>query len=116
MHQPAMAVAHDLELDMMRTFNEFFDVNSSIAERLFRFNPSRMKSLDQASIVVRGAHATAASARNGLNHDRVTNCLGHFKGFFLGAYLSVASRRDRYPRFSGLFPGCILVAHGSNGS
>src|ERR1700745_4348893 len=111
MYKPAMAVAYDLELDMMRTFNKFFDVNSSIAERLFRFNPSCMISLDQASIVVRGPHATAASARNGLDHDRVTNSFGYFKRFFLGAYLSVASRRDRYPCFSGLFPSCILVAH-----
>src|SRR6516162_1011016 len=96
---------------MMRTFNELFDINATVSESLFRLNPGRMKSLYEASVIVDSAHSAPTSPGDRLDHDRIPNPFGDFQPFVLGSHFPIASRANRHSGFSGLFTGCILIAH-----
>ena len=110
----SVTVTQDLKLDMMRAFNEFLYVDTVISESLFRFNPSRVIPLHEASVVVHSSQSTSASASNGFDHDGIANLLGYLECFLFGCNFPLASRRNRHACFSGLFASRILVPHCSN--
>ena len=70
-----MAVRDHLKLDVPGILHQLLEVNVRVAERLFRLGARGMEALDQAHIVVRGAHAASAAARAGLDHDGVPDLL-----------------------------------------
>src|SRR5262249_28449721 len=76
--------------------------------------PSRVISLDEATVIVHSAHSASASTRNGFNHHGIANLLGNLERFLFGCHFPLASRRNRHACFSGLFASRILVPHCSN--
>src|SRR5438552_1494201 len=76
-------VAQDLELDVMRVFDEFLDVNAGIAKGLFRFAAGGMIAFDQGDVVMRNAHSAPAAPGDGFDHDGIADPLGGGDGFLL---------------------------------
>jgi hypothetical protein len=76
MDDAALVVAENLDFDVMRILDEFFDINAGIAERLFRLGARRVITFDERNVVVRDAHAASAAARHRLDHDRIADAFG----------------------------------------
>ncbi len=83
MNDVATHVTEDLELDVMRGFDELFDVNAGVTESLFGFTARCVITLYQRNIVVRHAHTTTATASDGFNHHRVANAFRNSERFLL---------------------------------
>jgi len=48
-----------------------------------------VKAFDQGDIIVGHPHPSPAAARDGFNHDRVANALGHRQGILLRVHHAV---------------------------
>ena len=70
-----------------------------------------VKHRQQAGFVVRSAHAAAAAAGDGLDHDREADLLRDLERFLLGLDDAVAAGRDRNARFARRGARGVLVAH-----
>ena len=67
----AMRIAEHLDLDMARFLDVFFEEETRIAEARFGLAAGQAKAFGELGIVARDAHALAAAARDGLEHDRI---------------------------------------------
>src|ERR1700756_4484683 len=114
MHKATVAIADNLEFDVMRPFDQFFDIDSTVPERSLCLAAGSVKTLHKADVAVRSAHSPAPAARNCLDHNRIANLLGDPDSLLLGFDHTIASRRDRYPCLPGLFSSRILIAHYPN--
>src|SRR5438128_3245194 len=91
-----MHVCDDLEFDVMRIENQFFDVNRGVSKRFFRFCARTVKSLHEARLVMRRSHAVTSAAGHCLDHHWVTNLLGNLNCVLLAVDDAFASGRARY--------------------
>ena len=110
-----MRIRHDLELDVARVDNQFFEIHVRLAERFLGLLPRRVETLHEAHVVVRRAHAPAAAAGAGFDHDGITDLLGNAQGFGLGFHDAVAAGRDRHAGGTRGIAGSVLVAHRADG-
>ena len=62
MHDAAVLVAEDLELNMVRVDDELLDVNGPVAESFFGLHAGGVVTLNEARVVVRDAHAATSAA------------------------------------------------------
>ena len=111
----AAIVAQDLELDVMRIFDEFFDVNTGVAERLFRFAAGGMVALDQGDVVMSATHPATAAAGNGFNHYRIADLFGRRDSFLFIFHHSFRSGGRGNPGLLGQSAADSFVLQGGHG-
>ena len=75
-HDVAVLVGHDLDLDVARLEHELLEVDPVVAERALRLSASHPEGLEQPRLVLDDADALAAAAGRSLEHDRVVDLLG----------------------------------------
>ena len=76
MNNAALVITQDLDLNMMRILDEFLDVNTGIAKRLFRLVTRGIIAFDQGNIIVGNAHSASTATGHGLDHHRITDFFG----------------------------------------
>lgn len=91
----SVLIGEDLDLDVPRFEDEFFEIDTGIAEGGLGFSLRCGKCLPQADIVVDGAHSPAAAASRGLYDDGIAELACEFEGFGLIGHGSCGARYDR---------------------
>src|SRR5580700_11162656 len=109
-----MTISNHLELDVVRFFDQFLYVHTTVTESFLGFDACRVEPLHQAHIVVRRPHPATAAAGGRLDHYRITDLLSDLEGLTLGSHHAVAARRNRHPSFTRGRPSRILVLHHSD--
>jgi hypothetical protein len=108
-------VAEHLDLDMARIDDEFLDEDAVVAERGFRLRARAGQALRHLGGVAGDAHALAAAAGRGLDHDRVADLVGDFSRLLLVGDDSEVAGDGRDLGLGGRLLGFDLVAHGGDG-
>ena len=80
----AEGIRENLNFDVFRVLDEFFDVDVAVAESLFRFGFRGVESLNEAGVIVGDTHAASAAARRSLDDNRVFEFAGNDKRLFFG--------------------------------
>ena len=111
MNNAAMAIGHDLKLDVVGINDELLDINVAVSEGFLGFEASVVKASNEAGLVVRRAHAAAAPAGHCFNHHRIANFLRDFHCVVFGIDHAFASRRHRHTGFACKGPRRVFVAH-----
>ena len=111
MNNVAVAVSDDLKFDMMRTDNEFLQVNVTVAESLFRFVTRGVETGHEAGLVVSDAHPAPAASGRCFDHYRVTDLFRDLHRLFFVRNDTVAPGRDRHAGFLGKAARRVLIAH-----
>ena len=75
-HRVAMLVGQDLDFDVAGVLEKLLHVHRRIAKRGTRFGLGHLHRVDQGSLGVHHAHATATTATGGLDDDRIADGLG----------------------------------------
>ena len=83
MNDGATVIGEDLKLNVVRVLDEFLNVNTGVAERLFSFAAGGVIAFDQGNIIVSDAHPASAATGDGFDHHRVADPLGCGDGFLL---------------------------------
>ncbi len=110
-HSVAMAVGHDLDLDVPRFLDEFLDEDLVVTETRAGLVRGTFETVAAFSVVAGDAHALAAAAGGRLEHDRVADVLGHLDGV-IGVLHRAGEARDRVDAgLVGQLLGRDLVAH-----
>ena len=108
----AVAVGHDLDLDVAGLFDELLDQDPLVAEAGAGLAPGPLESLPAFLFVAGDAHALAAAARRGLEHDRVPDP-GRLAHRLLTVLQDAVKAGDHVdPGLGGQPLGGDLVAHG----
>ena len=111
MNNSTMTIGDDLKLNVMRIHNQLLDIDVRISERFLRFHSRRVITIHQTRFVVRGAHPTTATARNGFDHHRVTNFLRDLRRFLVVGDNAIASGCHRDAGFASARARHVFVAH-----
>jgi hypothetical protein len=111
MDDVALVVREDLKFDVVRVFDEFFDVDTGVAEGFLSFGTGGMIAFDERDVVVGNAHAASTATGDGLDHDGVTNALGNGKGVLLVFHDAFGTGRDGHTSFLGKGATDGLVLH-----
>src|SRR5580698_6891681 len=109
MHEPTVAVADNLELDMMGSIDQFLDIDAAVSKRFLRLAAGCVKSLHQTHVAVRSAHPSATASRDRFDHHRIPDSFRNLQGLRFRLDDSVAPGRDRPPGFGALYPRRVLV-------
>ena len=110
----AMLVAEHLNFDVARIDDELFNENAVVTERGFCLRLCEVEAFFDFGLRVRNAHALAAAACGGLDHDRIADLVGDLHGM-----LAVLDHTEiaRHRRNLGLRRGLFrfdLVTHRGN--
>ena len=110
-----MAVAQDLNFDVVRLLHKFFNKDAVIAKAVAGFVLAGGKAFERFFVVIGHAQALASTAGRGFDHDGVADAFGNIHRFF-GRFNGVVVTRNGVDLgFVGqLFRG-NFVAHGRNG-
>src|SRR2546430_15321052 len=92
MHHFPVLVAQHLKLDVARMFQEFFRVHVWSAESLLRLAACRLVSGEKLVLLAYHAHAAPASARGGLENQRISDAGSLFRKLLFPVNNSLASR------------------------
>src|SRR5262245_4851794 len=111
MDDVAVLVAKHLDFDMARIRDELFDENALIPERRLCFRTRARKSFLHVGLAVGDAHALAAPAGAGLDHDGIADLLRYLDGFRLAFDHSEVTGDSRYIGCGRSFLGFDLVSH-----
>ena len=82
MQNIAMLVTQDLDFNMLRIFEIFFNVKLVIAKRLLCFRTRPIVCIRQFIIAVDDAHATTTAAHCGFDHNRIAVFMSNILNFF----------------------------------
>ena len=107
----AVLVAQDLDFDVPRPLDVFFDVDARVAEGGLGFGRCLLPGARQREVVGRHPHPLAAAAGRRLEQHRKADLAGDLHRLLFAADDAVAARHRRHARFPGQRPGRILVAH-----
>ena len=109
-----MAVTDQLDLDVARLFDKFFDEHTVIAKTVTRLVAATGKALEGLFVVKGHPQALATAASAGLDHYRIANALGNLHRL-LRRFNRVVNTRDAvHTRFARQLLRLDLVTHGSN--
>jgi hypothetical protein len=112
MDDVAVLVTEDLDLDVARVHDRLLDVDGAVAEGAQRLAAGALQRGAELGRVMNEAHALAAAAHRGLQHDGVADALR--RGERLLERVGAAARRDRDPRGGHLLSRGGLGAHGAH--
>ena len=107
----AFAVAENLDLDVARPLEIFFEIERVVAERRLGLGARHGKRRSHFARRADDLHAAAAAAGGGLEHDRKAHLARQSLGFLVGADAAVGARHGRDAEFDGGALGGDLVAH-----
>src|SRR6267378_3837512 len=80
MNDRSLAVPHDLNLDMARTFDKTLHVQPAVAERAFGLAGCALEGDIEFFSRTRHEHATSATAGRSLHDDGITELFGRVSG------------------------------------
>ena len=109
-----MGVADQLDLDVTRLFDEFFDEHAVITKAVARLVAATGEALESFLVVVGHAQPLTTAARTGLDHHGVADALGNLDRALRRFNRIVDAGNAVHPRFARQFFGLNLVAHGGN--
>ncbi len=110
-HDVAMGIAQNLDLDVPRILDELLDEHPVVAKRTLRLVSARGEAFAALDVVVRDAQALSPAAGGGLDHHRIADALGDRDGLLgRGNRAVVAGDRPHLGRQCELLRG-DLVAH-----
>ena len=110
----ALAVAHELDLDMPWLLDKLLHEHPVVAKAVARLVAAAGKPFERLLIVERHPQALAAAAGAGLDHDRVTDAFGYFDRAFGRFYRLVDARYAIHAGRQRELLGRDLVAHGGD--
>ena len=110
-HRVTVLVCKYLYLNVARVFNELFNIDAAVAERLLRFILGSCKCLCQFSCFSDNPHPLAASSGCWFDDDGVAYFFCSLFRFLDIGYQSLASRYNRYVCGHHGFPGSVLITH-----
>ena len=110
----ALAVAHQLDLDVARFLDKLFDEHAVVTKAVARFIAARGESFKRFLVVKSHAQPLAAAARAGFDHHRVADALGNFNRPLRRFNRIVHTGNAVHPRRCRELFRFDLVAHGSN--
>ena len=110
----ALLVADQLDFDVARLFDEFFDEHAVITEAGECFTADRIEALAHIGFAPRQPHALAATAGRSLHHHRIADASGDFDRVFGAGDLADKAGHDADARRLGAALGFDLVAHGGD--
>src|SRR6476620_7946297 len=111
MDDVAMAIGHDLKFNVARIDDQLFQINLIISKRFLRLMTRAMESGFEAGLIMRNAHAAAATAGSRLDHHRVPKFFRDLYRIVLCLDDSVAAGRYRHAEFARRRASSVLVAH-----
>ena len=111
MNNVAVTIGDDLKFYVVRIKNELLEINLLISESFLRLVTRAMERRLKARLIVRRAHAAAASACDGLDHNRITDLLCDLNRIAIRLYNSIASRSDWHAGFPRKKASRVLVPH-----
>ena len=94
----AMGITDQLDFDMARLFDEFFDEHPVITEAGQRLALDAFKAFADIGFAPRQPHAFAAAAGAGLHHHRIADAAGDFDGMVGAVDFPDKTRDDRNAR------------------
>ena len=110
-HDVAVVVAEDLELDVARRLDVLLDVDVADAERRLGLALRGLERVRQLRRRSHDAHAAAAAAGRRLDDDRVADLLGDLERLLLALDRAVAAGQDRHAGLLHHAARARLVAH-----
>ena len=113
-HLPVPVTEH-LDFDVARVDDEFFDEHPVVAERGFRLRSGAREPLRDLGAGAGDAHALAAAAGRGLDHDRVADLGGDPHRVLVVLDGAEEARHGRHLGDRSGLLGRDLVAHGGDG-
>ncbi len=110
----AVGVANQLNLNVARLFDKFFDEHAVIAKAVACLVAATGEAFKSFLVVIGHAQPLTTATRAGLDHHGVTNALGNLDRA-LGQFNRIVDAGDAvHTRFARQFFGFDLVAHGGN--
>ncbi len=107
----AVLVAENLDFDVARGFEEFFDVDGVVAEIRGGLGPCGFEGLLEIVRMADDLHSLAAAAAGSFNEDREAHALGDFQAFCCAVHAAVRAGDDGKAEFLHGLLGADLVAH-----
>ena len=95
-HDVAVMIAEDLELDVARRLEVLLDVDVADAERRFRLALRRLERVRQVGRLLDDAHAAAAAAGDRLDDDRIADLLRDLGRALFALDRTVAAGQHRH--------------------
>src|SRR5436190_2552891 len=111
MDRIALAIAEDLDFDMARPLEIFFEIDITIAERRLRFCLRRLDRILKVGFGMRDLHASPTAAGRRLDQHRIADISGGAAGLADVVDTAFRSGNDRYAEFLGGSLGFDLIAH-----
>src|SRR6266487_1685313 len=111
MNNVAVTIGDDLKFHVVRIEDKFLKINLVISESFLRLVTRAMERRLKARLIVGRAHAAAASACDGLDHNRITDLLCNLDCIVLRFDDSITSRSDWHAGFPRKKAGSVLVPH-----
>ena len=108
-------VGNDLDFDVVRAFDEFFDEYAIIAEAVARFVAAGIVAFGGFGVVPGDAQPLATAPGRRLDHDRVADIPGNIDGFFDRFNRVVIAGDGVNPGGLGQTLGFDLVTHRGDG-
>src|ERR1043165_884161 len=115
MHNLAVFIAKNLDLNVMRILDKLLDIHVTITKCLLSLHLCGVVSLHQAHVVMRRAHTTTTTTGNRLDDNGISNLSSYFKCLLIVLDNAGATRRDRNTDFTSGFTGDSFIAHHANG-
>ena len=112
----AVLVAEHLDLDVARVLDELLDEHAIVAEARLGLRAGRAEALLGLLGVEGDAHALAAAAGRGLDHDGIADLGGDLDGVLGVRDLAEVAGHGRHLGLGGGLLALDLVAHGGNGA
>src|SRR5215831_9006976 len=113
-HDGAVLVAENLELDVPGRLDVLLDVHVADAERRFCLALRGLERVRQFAGVADDAHAASTAARRRLDDDGIPDVLRRLEGLVFALDGSVAARQNRHARLAHHAARTRLVGHEPN--
>ena len=111
MHSLALAVAKDLDFDMARRGEVFFDIHICIAKRGLAFGARGQKSAFHFVGVLRHFHTATASSGGGFDDHRIAHLCADVFGILKRWYAPIRSGHAGHAQLFHRFFGRYFIAH-----
>src|SRR4029453_15834525 len=111
MDDVTMAIGHDLKFNVARVEDELFQIHLIVSKCFLRLMTRAMESGFKAGLIMRSAHAAAATAGSRLDHHRVPKFFRDLYRLVLCLDDSIAAGGYRYAGFARSGTSSVLVAH-----
>ena len=112
MNDISMLVTKNLELDVMRLFNELLQINRVVAKGRQRFALGSGISFFHFFDTVDEAHTLSTTAHRSFQHHRVSDLIAKFYGFFHTFQIVLCAGNNGYSRLDHFDTGSNFIPHG----